>query len=322
MNITILGAGAYALALAVKFNKNNNKIIIWSKVKEEIDMLSKTKMNEKALPIKMPNNIMYMADTKMALSGSDIVVIAVATKFLPSVCEEIKPYIKDKHIIIASKGINEEKMDFASNIVKKILKTNKLCTISGPSFAIDMANDELVGLSLATTNYKTKEIVIKALSSNTLKFRTTKDFLGVELCGTMKNVIAVISGMLDGLNASLSTKAMFLTESLNDIKVLIKKLGGNERTILSYAGFGDIILTCSSETSRNYRYGKMIGENKSNEEKQTFLKNNTVEGIYTLKSIYKLINKKKINMPLLDIIYDIIVNNKEPKIIYKFLINK
>ena len=238
MNITILGAGAYALALALRFNKNNNKIIIWSKVKEEIDTLTKTKMNEKALPeVKMPNNFVYTTNTKKAIEGSDIVVIAVATKFISSVCDEVKPYIKDKHIVIASKGIEQDTYNFASNIVKTKLKTKKLCTISGPSFAKDMAKDELVGLSLATTNNKTKQSVIKALSSDTLKIRPTNDFLGVELCGTLKNVIAVTSGMLDGMNVSESTKAMFLTESLNDARILIRKLGGNEKTILSYAAF-------------------------------------------------------------------------------------
>ena len=250
MNITILGAGAYALGLAYRFSNNKNKVVVWSKVKEEIDELSKTNMNKKALNVAMPKGIIYTMDTSMALKGSSIVVLAVATKYLRSVCEEIKDYVKDKHIIIASKGIEEETNMFASIIVKKILKTKKLCTLSGPSFAKDMAASELVGLSLATTNSKTKEIVIKALASDTLKLRPTNDFIGVELCGTLKNVIAVISGMLDGMGVSESTKAMFLTESINDARHLIKKLGGNEKTIMSFAGFGDIRYGRKQEKTR------------------------------------------------------------------------
>ena len=139
LNITILGAGAYALALALKFNKNKgNKIVIWSKVKEEIDTLTKTKMNKNALPnVKMPNNFIYTTNEKKALEKSDIVVIAVATKYLSSVCKLIKPYVKDKHIVIASKGIEQDTYNFASNIVKTCLNTKRLCTISGPSFAKD-----------------------------------------------------------------------------------------------------------------------------------------------------------------------------------------
>ena len=129
-----------------------------------------------------------------------------------------------------------------------------------------MAEDELIGLSLATTNNKTKKIVIKALACDTLKIRTTNDFLGVELCGTLKNIIALASGMLDAIDASESTKAMFLTESLNDTRKLIKKLGGNEKTILSFAGFGDILLTCTSTSSRNYSFGKLIGSGANKKE--------------------------------------------------------
>lgn len=323
MNVTILGAGAYALGLALRFNKSKNNVTIWSKVKEEIDVLSKTKMNEKALPnVLMPSNIKYEIDTKCAIEKSDIVVIAVATKFISSVCEEIKPYIKDKHIIIASKGIEQNTYKFASEIVKDKLKTKRLCTISGPSFAKDMAGDDLIGLSLATTNRETKKVVLEALKGSSLKLRVTNDFLGVELCGTMKNVIAVASGMLSGMKVSESTKAMFLTESLNDARHLIRKLGGKEKTILSYAGFGDILLSCTSLSSRNFTFGKMMGEGISKEEKEEFLKNNTVEGVYTLESIYGLIKSKRVKIPFIDLIYDVVFGYRKIEDLIPFLKNK
>lgn len=323
MNVTILGAGAYALGLAVRFNKNKNKIIIWSKVKAEIDELNKTRMNQRALPgVVMPDNIIFTTNTKKAIEGSNIVVIAVATKFISSVCKEIKPYVKDKHVVIASKGIEQNTYKFASEIVREELKTKRLCTISGPSFAKDMARDEVVGLSLATTNGKTKKDVIEALASNTLKIRPTNDFLGVELCGTMKNVIAVASGMLDGMNLSESTKAMFLTESLNDVRKLIRKLGGNEKTILSFAGFGDMLLTCTSESSRNYTYGKLIGECKDKKVLDNYLEENTVEGVYTLESIYGLIKRKRVSLPIIDLVYDVVFNYRKPSYILPFLIEK
>lgn len=323
MNVTIVGAGAYALSLALKFNKNKNKIIICSFVKEEIDVLNKTKMNERALKnVKMPSNFIYTCDIRKALEGSNIVVLAVATKYLSSVCEKIKPYIKDKHIVIASKGIENDTNSFASNIVKNKLKTRKLCTISGPSFASDMAKDELIGLSLATTNKTTKEVVLKALSSNTLKIRPTRDFLGVELCGTLKNIIAITAGILDGMGVCKSTKAMFLTESINDTRKLIKKLGGNEKTIMSFAGFGDILLTCTSNQSRNYTYGMLLGSSKDKEELENYLNNNTVEGVYTLKSIYELIKRKRVKMPFINLIYNIVFGYERKENLISFLKEK
>lgn len=324
MRITIIGAGAYALSLALRINKKNKNIIIWSKVAEEINCLIKTRMNKKALAnVVMPNNFIYTTDLSLAVKTSDIIIIAVSTRYLRSVCEELKKHIKNnQHIVIASKGIEEDSCLFASKIVKNILNTNNLCTISGPSFAKDMAKEEAIGLSLAATNRKTAKAVTEVLASDSLKIRKTDDFIGVEICGTMKNIIAIAAGILDGLNVSESTKALFLTECLNDIRKLIKKMGGNEKTILSFAGFGDIILTCTSSSSRNYVLGKMIGEEKSKAVINKYLKNNTVEGMYAIESIYKLIKRKRIKYPFLELIYRIIYDKKNPDEILKMLISK
>ena len=322
MNIAILGAGAYALALAYRFSENNN-VIMWSAVKEEIDVLSKTRRNPKALDALMPSKIRYTKDIKTALKKCDIIVIAVATKYVKSVCNTIKPYSKNKTIVIASKGIEQESLMFASMIAKQTLKSKRVCTLSGPSFAIDMVNsNNIIGLSLAATNRTSRKLVKKAISSNTLKIRYTDDFIGVELCGTMKNVIAVASGIINGLNACDSTKAMFLTECINDVRVLIRKFGGNEKTILSFSGIGDILLTSTSVTSRNYRYGYMVGEGKSKKELKEFLENNTVEGVYTLVSIYKLTKSKHLKVPFLELIYNVLFNGLNPKNILTFIIEK
>ncbi len=323
MNVTILGAGAYALGLAIRFNENKNKVIIWSAVKDEIDILTKTKMNERALPgVKMPGNILYTLNEQKAIEGSDIVVIAVATKFISSVCDKIKPYVKDKHILIASKGIEQESYHFASDIVKKKLKTKKVAVLSGPTFAKDMALDELVGLSLATTNVKTRDCIVKALSNKRLKLRPTKDFIGVELCGSLKNVIAIAGGILDGLKVSESTRAMFLTESLNDARKLIKKLGGNEKTILSFAGIGDVLLTCTSNSSRNYSFGMLLGSKTSKEKLDAYLNAHTVEGVYTLKSLHGLIKVRKVKMPFIDLIYNMVFGYKSVDDLIPFLNEK
>lgn len=323
MKVTILGAGAYALALALKFNKNTSNITIWSKVDSEIKELMLHKTNKKSLPsIIMPINFTYTNDLENAVKNSKIIVIAVATKYIRGVCDELKKYIsKTQHIVIASKGIEPKTKLFASKIVKQILNTNKICTISGPSFAKDMALDYPIGLSLAANNLATKKIVAKMLTSNTLKISTTNDFIGIELCGTMKNIIAIASGILDGLKLSESTKALFLTESLNDIRKLIIKFGGKEKTILSFAGFGDIILTCTSISSRNYTYGKLIGE-KNKKTQLSYINKNTIEGVDALKSVYELLYDKKIKYPYIDIIYKITFGKSEPEEIIRFLINK
>ena len=134
---------------------------------------------------------------------------------------------------------------------------------------------------LQRSNY-TKDILLKYMQNDYVKIRHTKDIIGAEICGSIKNVIAIASGMLDGMGYPISTSSMFITESLHDIKALIKALGGNKKTIFSFAGFGDILLTCTSVKSRNYTLGKIIGEGKSKEEINNYIKNTTIEGFILL----------------------------------------
>ena len=152
---------------------------------------------------------------------------------------------------------------------------------------------------------------MKAFSNNHFKLYPTTDIIGIEVCGSVKNIIAIASGMIDGLGYPISTQALLITQSLHDIKALIHALGGSKKTILSFAGFGDILLTCTSEKSRNYCFGKLIGKGASKEEIEEYKNKITVEGLYTLKSIHKLIRKKKIKIPTIDIIYDIVFKDKK-----------
>lgn len=323
MKVTVLGTGAYGLALANMLNQNNNEIILWSKFEEEITYLQKEN-KAKVLPnIKLPSNFKYTFNMEEAVNKSKLIIIAVPAGAVNEVSKQLaKYYKKDMHICIASKGIEQNSCLFVSSVVEKYIKTKKLAVISGGTFAIDMFNNCPLGLSLATRNKNTSLIVKEALENKYLKLRTTNDIIGIEICGSIKNVIAIASGMLSGLGYPDSTSCMFITESLNDIKNLIKALGGNKKTILSFAGFGDLLLTCTSTKSRNYTLGKMIGERKPKEEIDNYINNTTIEGLYTLKSIYKLLRRKKVKMPIIDLIYNIIFKETDPDKLASFLITK
>ena len=323
MKVTILGAGAYGLALATMVNENNHKITIWTKLDSELEELKKNHTNNRVLPdFVLPNNFEYTNNLKKAVENTDLIIIAVPAGFVDSVSKELKQYYKNQHICIASKGIEQDTCLFVTDVLKKYIKTDKIAVISGPSFAIDIIKKVPIGLSLATTNKDTENITIKALQNEYLKLRPTHDIIGIEICGSVKNIIAIAAGIIEGLGLPESTQAMFITESLHDIKELIKALGGDKKTILSFAGFGDLLLTATSIKSRNFRFGKMIGENTPKELIEEFKNNTTIEGLYTLKSIYKLLDNKKVNIPIINLIYDIIFNDKDPNEIKKFLINK
>ena len=237
--------------------------------------------------------------------------------------ENLKKYITDnQHILIASKGIEQKTGLFIHQIVDEKISTKNLAVISGPSFAKDIITKKPIGLSLATQSEKTEEVVRKTLENSYIKLRCTKDIVGTEICGSIKNVIALASGMLDGLNANDSTRALLLTEALHDMEEILNAFNADEKTVLSYAGFGDLLLTCTSIKSRNFSFGKKVGEGLSQDELEKYLKETTVEGYYTLESIYQLLNDKQVNIPIINLIYEIIKGNKTPESLLTFLIEK
>lgn len=325
MNISVIGTGAYGLALATVLSKNeNNKIIMWSENIDNVNELKTSRTLKKAIPeLVMPEGIDYTTSIEKVCKNADIIFIVVAAKYVDDIVNYIKPYYKKTtHICIASKGIEQDTCDFLHDIVLDNIKTRRLAVISGPSFAIDIVNNEPVGLSIASNNNVSIKTIKKALCNETFKLRETDDIVGIEICGSIKNVIAIAAGIIHGLGYSESTQAFLINESMHDIKELIHKLGGKKNTILSFAGVGDLILTCSSTKSRNYSFGIVVAQAKDKNEITTYLENNTVEGFYTLKSIYKLIKRKKVKMPIIDLIYKIIINGEEPESLIRFLIKK
>ncbi|MDD4187451.1 MAG: NAD(P)H-dependent glycerol-3-phosphate dehydrogenase [Bacilli bacterium] len=321
MNVTVIGSGAFGFAIAMMLHKNGNKITMWTHSAE----LAKN-FNEKKAEIisgvKIPEEFYFTNSYEEALKNSEIVFIMVAAKYVGDVAKNIAEYTKpNTHFCIGSKGIEQGSCKFVHQIFKDYINTKNFAVISGPSFAVDVVNNEPIGFALASDSYKTKVMVIKALASDTIKLRPSSDMIGIEICGSIKNVVAVASGILEGLGYSESTRAFLIVESMHDIKELIKGLGGKKKTILSFAGIGDLLLTCTSIKSRNYSYGILLGK-KDYKGAKKYLDTTTVEGYYTLKSIYTLLRRKKIKMPLIDLIYKIVMKNDDPGLLIKFLITK
>lgn len=321
MNITILGAGAYGIALSSMFLENNCNITMWTKSDEEKERLEKERCNKKVLPdYKISDKIKFTTNLEEAVIDTNIIVIAIPVKFVTNIILELKKYYKsNQHICIASKGIEQGSCLFIANIIKKNIKTKKVCVISGGTFAVDMVKKVPLGLSIASKNKATINMMKKALQNDYLKLIATTDVFGVEMYGAVKNVIAIASGIIDGMGFPESTKCMFITKALNDIVELIYEMGGNKKTILTYAGIGDLLLTCNSVKSRNYSFGKMIGEKVNKNKIDEYKENTTIEGLYTLKSIYDLIHDKKIKMPIINTIYDIVYRDKDISLLEDYL---
>lgn len=310
MKIGILGAGAYGMAMASVFDNNGHKIKIWSNSEEEVNLLLTNHKSNKIDYI-IQDDFVITTDMKLVVMDADIIVIAVPSEFVRNVCMELNKYFKEEQIIcIASKGIENNSCLFMDDVVRQCIKTDNIAVISGGTFAEDMVKEVPVGLTLATKSKLAGDIILKAMENDYVKIQITDDIIGTEICGSIKNVFAIAAGMLEGMKYPNSTKSLFMTEVIKDIKFLIKSLGGKEETILSFAGIGDILLTCSSSKSRNYTLGKMIGEERERQEIKKYIDSSTIEGLYTLNSIKKLLNDKEIEMPIIDLISDIIMGKK------------
>jgi len=321
MNVTILGTGAYGIALSSMFLENNCNITMWTNFEDEKEMLEKERCNKRVLPdYIVGDTVKFTTNMEEAIKGANIIVIAIPVKFVTSVILKLKMYYQsNQHICIASKGIEQGSCLFIASIIKKNIKAKKICVISGGTFAIDMIKKVPIGLSLACKNKSTINIIKKAIQNDYLKLVTTGDIFGVEMYGAVKNVIAIASGILDGVGYPESTKCMFITKALNDIVNLIYDMGGNKKTILTYAGIGDLLLTCNSIKSRNYSFGKMIGQKFDNKEIVKYKESTTIEGLYTLKSLYDLIHTKNLKMDIIDIIYNIVYKDKDVTLLEDYL---
>ncbi len=323
MKIGLFGTGAYGMALSSVLSKNNCEITMWTKFKEEKEQLEKTRMNEQYIPgFKLDKSIKITNDVEECIKDKDLLIIAIPAAFVDSLCQEMAPYVDNHHILIATKGIEQGTGLFMNEIVAKYLNTKNIAVISGPTFAVELVKEMPAGLAIASDSSATILIAKQAFQNSYVRLRDNNDMVGVEICGSIKNVIALASGILEGLNATESSKAMLITDALHDMEAILRAFDCNERTVLSYAGLGDLLLTCTSTKSRNYSFGKLIGEKPPKSEIEKYLEEKTVEGYYTLKSIYQLLNDKKVMIPIIDLIYEIVVEGKDPELLFSFLVYK
>lgn len=307
MNVTVLGCGVFGMAIANSLLNNNTNVVVWNKFQNEIDNIKDN----------YPT-IKFTTDIKSSIKDTDMIVVAIPVNFIESTLLELKPYYKNEDVLIVSKGIDTKNNKFAYEIVEDILGIKNIGVISGGSFAGDMMDKKVLGLTLGTNTETINTKVKKCLESKYIKIQYSNDIVGVSVCGSIKNVMAIGFGILDGAKYPESTRFLFLTKAIYEINTLIKELNGNKDTIMSYAGIDDIMMTCTSSKSRNYTLGRLIGEDKK-EEIDNYKESTTIEGLGTSKSIYNLLLSKNINLPIISIMYDILYNNKDYNYLIQYL---
>lgn len=314
MKACILGTGAFGIALASVLDRNNVDIIMWSKFRNEIQNLEKNRVFEKLNSYNIPDKIIFTNNIEEAIYDAELIVIAVPANYVYDTTVLFKDYYKSyQHICIASKGMEESRGRFLHEIVGEILNTDKIGIISGPTFAIDVVRNVPLGVTLASKNFETSNMIKKYLANNLFKISINDDMIGVSICGCLKNIIAIGSGIIDGMGYPISSQCLLITFAIKDVETLIKALGGNENSVLELAGVGDIILTCTSKKSRNYSFGLLIGKTNNKQIIDNYVHNYTVEGLNSLINIYNLVHNLHIDTPFINLLYEVVlgINSKE-----------
>lgn len=324
MKIGIIGTGVYSVSIALTLASNkDNKIVMWSENEKLVADHKKTKKLNTIFKDKtIPKNITVTNSYEESLNEAEIVFLMTSVDYLEQVCKTIRPIIKtDVPICIGTKGIAVESNKLVHEIAKKHLK-NKISILSGPTFAIDVANLEPIGFTLACKDKKSRKKIKAALNFEDVRIEESEDLTGVAICGCVKNIYAIGSGIISGLGFNESTKSVYITRVYEELSNILYHYKSSLETLNSLAGFGDLNLTCNSNKSRNYTYGEMIGKKSNKKDLKKYTEANTIEGINTLNALYLILKKKHIKCPIINVIYDILNNEENPKKIIETIIKK
>ncbi|MEG2310490.1 MAG: NAD(P)H-dependent glycerol-3-phosphate dehydrogenase [Clostridia bacterium] len=313
MKISILGLGAYGIALANVLYNNDNEVSMWTKYQEEADIVLLKRENRVLLPgVRIPKKILITTNLEECIKDAKIIVLAVPISAVREVSRELSKYLTNDQIIcIVSKGIENKTNKLMSIVIYEETKCENICMISGPSFAIEFVQDTEIGLIVASNNEMVNMCVKVCLENDKIAVNSTSDLVGVEVAAAIKNVFAIFMGMIYGMKKNDSTKAAILTCLIKDIRLIIEVLGGKSQTIFSYAGIGDILLTCMSEKSRNFTFGKYIGQGLNLDDALEHMKLKTVEGINTLKALVKMLDDKQIDIKSVKLLYNILYRGEK-----------
>lgn len=312
-NVGVLGAGSWGTALALLLHKNGHHVTVWSISKEEVEMLDQEREHKSKLPgVRIPEDMVFTNELAEGIQGKDFVVLAVPSPFTRTTARNMKSYVADDQIIVdVAKGIEEATLMTLSQQIKEEIPQADVAVLSGPSHA------EEVGRGLPTTcvvgakTKKTAEYLQEAFMSDVFRVYTSPDMLGMELGGSLKNVIALAAGIADGLGYGDNTKAALITRGIAEIARLGVAMGGKMESFTGLTGIGDLIVTCASVHSRNRKAGYLMGQGKTMQEAMDEVKM-VVEGVYSTKAAVKLAHKYNVSMPIIEQVNAILFEGKNP----------
>ena len=312
--IAVIGDGGWGTTLALLLSKKGFNVSLWGAFPEYTEIVKKSRENVKFLPgVKIPANVLLTHSMEDALAGRDVVVLAVPSQFMRGVLMKLKTRnISGKSFVSVTKGVENETLKRMSEVITDCLGPQKLVVMSGPTIALEVANGSPTTVVVASGDELLSKDIQNIFITENFRVYTSTDIIGVELGGSLKNIVAIAAGTIDGIGFGTNTKAAILTRGLVEIARLGVAMGAKKETFYGLSGLGDLTTTCVSQYSRNRWLGEEIGRGKKLKDilAETDM---VVEGVATAKAAFDLSKKYNVEMPVVTEIYKVLYENKDPK---------
>lgn len=316
MKVTVIAAGSWGTALALVLNENGHEVTVWARRQDQVNDILKHHKNDKYLKdIDIPESIAFTSSLQEAVSKAQTIVLSVPTQQLNTVLGQMAEQVTispEVTMVNVSKGIDMESLELPSQIILRYYPQQPFVALSGPSHAEEVAGKLPTALVAASSSRIHAEGIQDLFSNAYLRVYTNPDVVGVEISGALKNIIALGAGISDGLGYGDNAKAALITRGINEMVTLGQMIGADTSTFRGLAGVGDLIVTCTSLHSRNRRCGILIGQGMAFEEAIKTI-GMVVEGAYTVKAAYKLMDKLDIEMPITRVLYEVLYEGKDAR---------
>lgn len=308
--VGIIGSGSWGIALASLLYNNKHEVTVWSALPQEIIEMKTTRRHHALPELVLPEDMSFTENLEEAMTGRDILVTAVPSIYVRSTAKKMNPFCRYGQVVVnVAKGIEEATLMTLSEILEEELPMADVAVLSGPSHAEEVSRGLPTTCVAGARTRKTAEYIQGIFMHEVFRVYTSPDIHGIEIGGSLKNVIALAAGIADGLGYGDNTKAALITRGITEISRLGTSMGGKFQTFCGLSGIGDLIVTCASMHSRNRRAGILIGQGKTMEEATEEVKM-VVEGIYSAKAALALSKKYEVSMPIVEQVNEVLFNNK------------
>ena len=311
-NIAVVGSGSWGMALANHLAEMVDAVKVWSFTEEEKNLINNERKCMFIPDMVLDEKIYCSNDVVEVVKDADYIFHVTPSKVTRNVFKQYKDYVKDKPIVICSKGLENATLKTLDEVMLEELPTAKIAAFSGPSYATEVVKHIPTAIILASKHDDVLDEVSSLLMNEYMRIYKSRDVVGVEVGGALKNIIAFCAGICAELNFGTNAEAALITRGLAEITRLGEKMGADKNTFFGLSGLGDLILTCSSDESRNRRAGRLIGKGKTIEEAKKEI-GMTIESVENIEVAKKLAEKYDVEMPIVNAAYDVLYNNLKPQ---------